>query len=117
MGHVARNCSGNPACEKCLEVRHETRYCRAKGSRETCSEGALCNRVAQSLGCVKEEQVDAKGSDEIKCEVSKESMGTMRDNEELGHYKVYIVSPQLKEGLGVALLETDQWCHYLKNLQ
>jgi hypothetical protein len=43
---------------------------------------------------------DLWGSDEIVC--LDESMGT-RENSELGRYEVYIVSPQLREGLGLAL--------------
>jgi hypothetical protein len=42
-----------------------------------------------------------------------ESMGTI-ENSELGRYEVYIVSPQLREGLGLALIDLGSMVSIVK---
>jgi hypothetical protein len=41
-----------------------------------------------------------------------ESMGTIEND--LGHYDVYMVSPQLREGLGLALVESGSMVSLVK---
>jgi hypothetical protein len=75
----------------------------------------LATGVAHESGCddgynrdvVEDNQGDASdlmGSDEITCK-KMESIGTIGESK-LGRYEVYVVSPQLREGLGLALIDT-----------
>jgi hypothetical protein len=41
-------------------------------------------------------------------------MGTVREDIELGHYEVYVVSPQLKEELGLALIDSGSMISLVK---
>jgi hypothetical protein len=44
MGHIARNCSEKPACEKCHRIGHETRACRVRDSQGNNSERPTCTK-------------------------------------------------------------------------
>jgi hypothetical protein len=78
----------------------------------------LAAGVARELCCgvddvCEERQVDAsdlRGSDEIMSVVSPQ----LKKNSELGRYEVYTVSPQLKEGLGVAFIDSGSMVSQVK---